>query len=82
MGAFILPDCLIGIHANITLFLQMQEYLLGSLSGDLKLPPQSYTDLFKICLATTKSHVHNVLAKLELQRRGQVSLWARDNPRV
>jgi hypothetical protein len=28
-----------------------REYLLGSLSGDLMLPPQAYNDLFKICNA-------------------------------
>jgi hypothetical protein len=28
-----------------------REYLLGSLSGDLLLPPQAYNDLFKICNA-------------------------------
>ena len=28
-----------------------REYLLGSLGGDLALPPQAYEDLFKICLA-------------------------------
>jgi len=36
----------------------------------------------KICLPTTKSHVHNILGKLELARRGQVSCWLRENPRV
>ena len=29
----------------------------------------------KIGLGTTKSHVHNVLGKLELKRRGQVARW-------
>lgn len=28
-----------------------REYLLGSLGGDLTLPPQAYNDLFKICTA-------------------------------
>jgi hypothetical protein len=28
-----------------------REYLLGSLSGDLTLPPQAYNDLFKVCMA-------------------------------
>jgi hypothetical protein len=28
-----------------------REYLLGSLGGDLALPPQAYEDLFKVCLA-------------------------------
>src|SRR6202035_1798480 len=28
-----------------------REYLLGSLGGDLVLPPQAYEDLFKVCLA-------------------------------
>jgi DNA-binding NarL/FixJ family response regulator len=32
-----------------------------------------------IGLATTKSHVHNLLAKLELERRGQVVRWTREN---
>jgi two-component system nitrate/nitrite response regulator NarL len=36
----------------------------------------------KICLATTKSHVHNVLSKLKLRRRGQVSCWLREQPRA
>ena len=31
--------------------LRSREYLLGSLSGDLTLPPQAYNDLFKICNA-------------------------------
>jgi DNA-binding NarL/FixJ family response regulator len=30
----------------------------------------------RIELSTTKSHVHNLLGKLRLQRRGQVSEWA------
>lgn len=29
-------------------------------------------------VATTKSHVHNLLSKLHLQRRGQISSWMRD----
>jgi DNA-binding NarL/FixJ family response regulator len=29
----------------------------------------------KISLATTKSHVHNALGKLNVQRRGQVATW-------
>jgi len=33
-----------------------------------------------ISLATTKSHVHNLLAKLELERRGQVVRWSREHP--
>jgi two-component system, NarL family, nitrate/nitrite response regulator NarL len=33
-----------------------------------------------IGLATTKSHVHNLLAKLELERRGQVVRWSREHP--
>jgi DNA-binding NarL/FixJ family response regulator len=32
-----------------------------------------------IGLGTTKSHVHNLLAKLELERRGQVIRWSRDH---
>jgi DNA-binding NarL/FixJ family response regulator len=35
-----------------------------------------------ICLATAKAHVHNVLAKLELRRRSQVSGWIRDHQAV
>src|SRR5262249_14313388 len=31
-----------------------------------------------IGVATTKSHVHNLLGKLRVQRRGQVALWMRD----
>jgi hypothetical protein len=29
-----------------------REYLLGNLVGDLTLPPKTYDDLFKICMAT------------------------------
>lgn len=32
-----------------------------------------------IGLATTKSHVHNLLGKLEFERRGQVARWSRDH---
>jgi two-component system, NarL family, nitrate/nitrite response regulator NarL len=35
--------------------------------------------LLNIGLATTKSHVHNLLAKLELERRAQIVRWSRDN---
>jgi DNA-binding NarL/FixJ family response regulator len=36
----------------------------------------------KIGLATTKSHVHNVLGKLELAGRNQVSRWVHDHGRT
>jgi hypothetical protein len=40
--------------------LRSREYLLGSLSGDLLLPPQAYNDLFKICnAAATMSNVRD-----------------------
>ena len=32
-----------------------------------------------IAVATTKSHVHSLLRKLSLNRRGRVALWARDH---
>jgi DNA-binding NarL/FixJ family response regulator len=32
-----------------------------------------------IGVATTKSHIHNLLGKLALQRRGQVARWSRDH---
>jgi DNA-binding NarL/FixJ family response regulator len=32
-----------------------------------------------ISLATTKSHVHNLLTKLELPRRGHAAIWLRQN---
>jgi two-component system, NarL family, nitrate/nitrite response regulator NarL len=57
-----------------------EEEIIGLISSGLS--NKEIARHLKICLATTKSHVHNVLAKLELQRRGQVSLWARDNPRI
>jgi hypothetical protein len=40
-------------HADADNCRRSREYLLGSLGGDLKLPPQSYNDLFKICLAAS-----------------------------
>jgi DNA-binding NarL/FixJ family response regulator len=33
-----------------------------------------------IGLTTTKSHVHNALGKLNVQRRGQVALWMHSRP--
>lgn len=30
-----------------------RDYLLGSLGGDLLLPPEGYQSLFKMCIATT-----------------------------
>ena len=33
-----------------------------------------------IGVATTKSHVHNALAKLNLQRRGQMATWMHAGP--
>jgi two-component system nitrate/nitrite response regulator NarL len=33
-----------------------------------------------ISVATTKSHVHNLLTKLELPRRGHAASWLRQNP--
>jgi DNA-binding NarL/FixJ family response regulator len=57
-----------------------EEEIIGLISSGLS--NKEIARHLKICLATTKSHVHNVLAKLELQRRAQVSLWARDNPRI
>jgi DNA-binding NarL/FixJ family response regulator len=32
-----------------------------------------------IGVATTKSHVHNLLGKLNIQRRGQAAAWVREN---
>jgi hypothetical protein len=29
-----------------------RDYLLGSLSGDMMLPPQAYKDLFNVCIKT------------------------------
>ncbi|RZN26914.1 hypothetical protein CWO90_25690 [Bradyrhizobium sp. Leo121] len=40
-------------HAGADNCRRSREYLLGSLGGDLKLPPQSYNDLFKICMAAS-----------------------------
>jgi DNA-binding NarL/FixJ family response regulator len=33
-----------------------------------------------IGLATTKTHVHNLLSKLNIQRRGQAAVWLREQP--
>ena len=38
--------------ANAESCTKSRDYLLGSLGGDLMQPPQSYQNLFKICLAT------------------------------
>jgi hypothetical protein len=38
-----------------------RDYLLGSLGGDLMLPPQAYKDLFNICIKTaTMTNVKDV----------------------
>jgi two-component system, NarL family, nitrate/nitrite response regulator NarL len=57
-----------------------EEEIIGLINSGLS--NKEIARRLKICLATTKSHVHNVLAKLELQRRTQVSLWVQDNPRI
>ena len=31
-----------------------REYLLGSMAGDLPMPPQAYEELFKTCIAASK----------------------------
>ena len=52
---------------------QAAELITGGLS-DKEIARQ-----LNISLATTKSHVHNLLSKLNLQRRSQVADYLRDN---
>lgn len=55
-----------------------EEQIVGLLSNGLS--NKEISRRLNIGLATTKSHVHNLLTKLELQRRGEVARWSRDNP--
>jgi len=51
--------------------MQILEMISGGLSN------KEIARRLNIGLATTKSHVHNVLGKLGLQRRGQAASWIR-----
>lgn len=52
--------------------MQVVELLAAGLSN------KDIARRLNIGVATTKSHVHNLLGKLGVQRRGQVALWMRD----
>lgn len=52
--------------------IQVTELLAAGLSN------KEIARNLKIGVATTKSHVHNVLGKLRVQRRGQAALWISD----
>jgi two-component system nitrate/nitrite response regulator NarL len=67
--------------ARVRPALTAREEEIASLIGS-GLSNKEIARRLKICLATTKSHVHNILEKLELERRGQVSCWLRENPRI
>jgi len=54
-----------------------EEQIIRLLSNGLS--NKEISRRLNIGLATTKSHVHNLLTKLELQRRGEVARWSRDN---
>ena len=51
--------------------IQIVELLAAGLSN------KDIARRLNIGVATTKSHVHNLLCKLRIQRRGQVALWVR-----
>jgi two-component system, NarL family, nitrate/nitrite response regulator NarL len=52
--------------------MQIVELLAAGLSN------KDIARRLNIGVATTKSHVHSVLGKLGVQRRGQAALWVRD----
>jgi DNA-binding NarL/FixJ family response regulator len=53
--------------------IQIVELLAAGLSN------KDIARRLNIGVATTKSHVHNLLGKLRVQRRGQIALWVRDH---
>jgi DNA-binding NarL/FixJ family response regulator len=56
--------------------MQIVELLAAGLSN------KDIARRLNIGVATTKSHVHNLLAKLRVQRRGQAALWMHNNSAV
>jgi DNA-binding NarL/FixJ family response regulator len=54
-----------------------EEQVVRLISGGLS--NKEIARRLNIGLATTKSHVHNLLPKLELDRPGQVAQWSRDH---
>src|SRR5580700_7223163 len=65
-----------GLHHAQVLTAREQEIIRLVSSG---LSNKEIARKLSIELSTTKSHVHNVLGKLNLQRRGQVAFWSREN---
>lgn len=61
-------------HKNATPVLTPRELEIVRLIGS-GLSNKEIARYLNIGLATTKSHVHNVLGKLNLQRRGQAASW-------
>jgi DNA-binding NarL/FixJ family response regulator len=62
------------IHPAGGITLTRREFQIAQLIGR-GLSNKEIARHLKIELATTKSHVHNLLAKLNLQRRTQVAFW-------
>jgi DNA-binding NarL/FixJ family response regulator len=65
-------------HPPSALMLTARERQIVQLIG-AGLSNKDIARRLNIGLATTKSHVHNMLEKLELQRRGQVAPWIRQH---
>jgi DNA-binding NarL/FixJ family response regulator len=65
-----------GVGLDPETALTMRERQIMSMIGK-GLSNKEIARLLSIEVSTAKSHVHNILGKLGLQRRGQVSWWAR-----
>jgi two-component system, NarL family, nitrate/nitrite response regulator NarL len=63
-------------HATLPVLTRREEQVIRLICGGLS--NKEIARRLNIGLGTTKSHVHNLLAKLELERRGQVIRWSRD----
>jgi DNA-binding NarL/FixJ family response regulator len=75
-GAAKSGDGLRGLQSPLALTARELEIIRLVSSG---LSNKEIARKLNIELSTAKSHVHNVLGKLNLQRRGQVAFWARDS---
>jgi len=65
-------------HAPVALALTPREMQIVELLA-VGLSNKDIARRLNIGVATAKSHVHNLLGKLRVQRRGQVALWVRDH---
>ena len=66
------------IHFHCVPLLTRREMEIGELIGQ-GLSNKEIARHLKISVATAKSHVHNLLGKLNVRRRAQVGIWMRQH---